>query len=419
MSMGRNKMDQLGASEIIGNSPAAQHLRAMIQRVARSNASVLICGPSGSGKELVARAIHNLGARAKHPFSAINCGAIPSELIESELFGHEKGAFTGATARRIGHFEASEGGSIFLDEIGDMRFEMQVKLLRVLEDRTIVRVGSSEMRPVDVRVISATHQNLDAAIADGRFREDLFFRLGVVVVQVPGLANRTEDIPMLIRHFQSKLPAEDQCCFDNSALRVLMQHGWPGNVRELRNFVERASVLHGGETLSAAEVSVLINPTAALAPFSFASMLTPKADAVDGLAAMSAAPTPASALSEAVSDAEADAAEVIFKAADDLIAMMTADQDALLADSESDMMLHLVEEADDHLVDGGNAMAKKPAHGRPIDLKREIETIELEQIHVALDLADGIISEAARLLTLKRTTLIEKMRKYGVQLQAA
>ncbi len=408
MSMGRNKVDQLGAAEIIGDSPAAQHLRAMIQRVARSKASVLICGPSGSGKELVARAIHNLGSRAKQPFSAINCGAIPSELIESELFGHEKGAFTGATARRIGHFEASEGGSIFLDEIGDMRFEMQVKLLRVLEDRTIVRVGSSEMRPVDVRVISATHQNLDDAIADGRFREDLFFRLGVVVLQVPGLASRTEDIPMLIRHFQSSLPAEDHCRFDGSAMQVLMQHSWPGNVRELRNFVERASVLHGGEMLTASEVTVLINPTAALAPFSFAAMLTPDMDEM-------AMPMPTPDLG----DAEADAADAIFKAADDLIAMMTADQHAMEAGDDSALAIDLSADEQEQLADSGNAMAKKPAHGRPIDLKREIETIELEQIHVALDLADGIISEAARLLTLKRTTLIEKMRKYGVQLQAA
>src|SRR5690606_12419314 len=147
---------------------------------ARSNASVMLCGPSGSGKELVARAIHDEGGRAGKAFAAINCGAIPSDLIESERFGHEKGSFTGAHARRIGHFEATDGGTLFLDEIGDMRFDMQVKLLRVLEERTIVRVGSSEMRRVDVRVISATHQDLGAAIAEGKFREDLFFRLGEI-----------------------------------------------------------------------------------------------------------------------------------------------------------------------------------------------------------------------------------------------
>ena len=354
MTVGQNNNAALEAL-IIGTSEATCRLREMIRRVARSNASVMLCGPSGSGKELVARAIHDEGARAGKAFSAINCGAIPGELIESELFGHEKGSFTGAHARRIGHFEATEGGTLFLDEIGDMRFDMQVKLLRVLEDRTIVRVGSSEVRGVDVRVISATHQDLGAAIADGKFREDLFFRLGVVVLQVPSLHNRVEDIPALIRHFQRKMPADVKCRYDDAALALLMQHDWPGNVRELRNFVERASVLHSGETLGIDDVAMLLNPTAALAPRRTVPTGSPVA-------------VPASA--------------------EDLVAA-----------------------AAPH--------AKTLAPGRPIDLKREIETIELEQIYVALDLADGIISEAARLLTLKRTTLIEKMRKYGVHQQAA
>ncbi|QCB53076.1 sigma-54-dependent Fis family transcriptional regulator [Sphingopyxis sp. PAMC25046] len=353
MTLGHNENTALEAL-IIGSSPAVCRLREMIRRVARSNASVMLCGPSGSGKELVARAIHDEGARAGKAFSAINCGAIPGELIESELFGHEKGSFTGAHARRIGHFEASEGGTLFLDEIGDMRFDMQVKLLRVLEDRTIVRVGSSEVKAVDVRVISATHQDLGAAIADGKFREDLFFRLGVVVLQVPSLASRVEDIPALVRHFQRRMPADAKCRYDDAAMALLMQHAWPGNVRELRNFVERASVLHGGETLGADDVAMLLNPTAALAP------------------------RPAVSSSPAVVQASAD-----------------------------------------DFTTPATPFAKTPAPGRPIDLKREIETIELEQIHVALDLADGIISEAARLLTLKRTTLIEKMRKYGVHQQAA
>lgn len=357
MTLGHNNNAALEAL-IIGTSAAACRLREMIRRVARSNASVMLCGPSGSGKELVARAIHDEGARAGKAFSAINCGAIPGELIESELFGHEKGSFTGAHARRIGHFETSEGGTLFLDEIGDMRFDMQVKLLRVLEDRTIVRVGSSEVKAVDVRVISATHQDLGAAIADGKFREDLFFRLGVVVLQVPSLASRAEDIPALVRHFQRQMPADAKCRYDDAAMALLMQHGWPGNVRELRNFVERASVLHGGETLGVEDVAMLLNPTAALAPRQ-AVPSSPAAVQV-GAEEFAAAPFAAAA-----------------------------------------------------------PQAKTPAPGRPIDLKREIETIELEQIHVALDLADGIISEAARLLTLKRTTLIEKMRKYGVHQQAA
>lgn len=354
MTVGQNNIGATALEAlIIGHSPAAQTLREMIRRVARSNASVMLCGPSGSGKELVARAIHDEGIRSGKAFSAINCGAIPADLIESELFGHEKGSFTGATARRIGHFEASEGGTLFLDEIGDMRFDMQVKLLRVLEDRTIVRVGSSDVRSVDVRVISATHQDLDAAIAEGKFREDLFFRLGVVVLQVPSLASRAEDIPALIRHFQRKMPADAKCRYDDAAMLTLMGHRWPGNIRELRNFVERASVLHGGETLGVDDVVMLLNPTAAPAPY----RTVPSSSA-----AVQASAEPACAAA---------------------------------------------------------AFAKAPAPGRPIDLKREIETIELEQIHNALDLADGIISEAARLLTLKRTTLIEKMRKYGVQQQAA
>lgn len=350
---GHNKAAAALEASIIGSSPAICQLRDMIRRVARSNASVMLCGPSGSGKELVARAIHDEGVRAGKAFAAINCGAIPSDLIESELFGHEKGSFTGAHARRIGHFEASDGGTLFLDEIGDMRFDMQVKLLRVLEERTIVRVGSSEMRRVDVRVISATHQDLGAAIAEGKFREDLFFRLGVIVLQVPSLASRVEDIPALIRHFQRKMPADAKCRYDDAALAVLLHHDWPGNVRELRNFVERASVLHGGETLGADDVARLLNPTAA--------------------------PAPRPAVPSSFAAVQASADDASFHA----------------------------------------AHPKTPAPGRPIDLKREIETIELEQIHVALDLADGIISEAARLLTLKRTTLIEKMRKYGVHQQAA
>lgn len=338
---------------LIGQSEAMQRLRSMIARVARTNASVLLTGPSGSGKELVARAIHDASARSKHCFSAVNCGAIPAELIESELFGHEKGAFTGAITRRTGHFEASSGGSIFLDEIGDMRFDMQVKLLRVLEERTITRVGSSEPRAVDVRVISATHQDLPTAIADGRFREDLFFRLGVVVVRVPRLASRVEDIPALIRHFQRNIDQTEKCRFDADAMALLMEHDWPGNVRELRNLVERANTLHPGEIIGRRDARFLLHPVSV----------------------------------------EAEDIDHDFALTDDDPGFDRTDRSAV--------------------------PARTPQPGRPIDLKREIEAIELEQIHVALDLADGIIADAARLLTLKRTTLIEKMRKYGLQQQAA
>jgi sigma-54 dependent transcriptional regulator, flagellar regulatory protein len=327
---------------IIGNSDAVRRLRQMIERVAASDVSVLLAGPSGSGKELVAQAIHMASARKANPFVAINCGAIPAELIESELFGHEKGAFTGAQARRIGHFEAANTGTLFLDEIGDMRFDMQVKLLRVLEERKVTRVGGSTVQNVDLRVISATHQDIDLAMANGQFRHDLFFRLGVVIVRVPDLASRVDDIPMLIRHFQRGKPPAAVARFDDGAIVRLQAHGWPGNIRELKNFVERAGVLMGGECVDAQAVEQLL------------SNVVPMVSAVSSVAAP--APLPAPALPASLSTLT-----------------------------------------------------------QPIDLKQEMESIELMRIHTALEMADGIVSEAARLLTLKRTTLIEKMRKYGLQ----
>ena len=245
MTVGQNNNMALEAL-IIGTSPATCRLREMIRRVARSNASVMLCGPSGSGKELVARAIHDEGARAGQAFSAINCGAIPGELIESELFGHEKGSFTGAHARRIGHFEATEGGTLFLDEIGDMRFDMQVKLLRVLEERVVTRVGSSVGTPVDVRIISATHRDLEAAMETGQFREDLYYRLNVVTLTLPPLAARREDIPLLANHFLQRLAGKygkRLSGFAPEALKALTTAAWPGNVRQLFNVVEQVCAL--------------------------------------------------------------------------------------------------------------------------------------------------------------------------------
>ncbi len=336
---------------IIGNSPAIVALREMIALVARSSASVMITGPSGSGKEMVARAIHQSSQRSDKPFVALNCGAIPSELIESELFGHERGSFTGAHSRRIGRFEEANHGTLFLDEIGDMRFDMQVKLLRVLEDGIVTRVGGTAAAPVDVRIISATHQNIDDAIATNRFREDLFFRLGVVMLQVPDLASRVEDIPALIAHFQQGKPRGAVARFDATGMARLMAHRWPGNVRELRNVVERAGVLAGGETLDAHGVEALLG----------------------------------NAASRIISGGDLRRAAVALVPKPAAIAPIALARSVQPIDTKT-----------------------------PIDLKDMLETLELERIQMALDSADGVISEAARMLTLKRTTLIEKMRKYGV-----
>jgi sigma-54 dependent transcriptional regulator, flagellar regulatory protein len=350
MVMAKTRSSGIAAPRaIIGASAAVAHLRDVIARVAPSDAAVLVSGASGTGKELVARAIHDASYRANKPYVAINCGAIPHDLIESELFGHEKGSFTGAQSRRIGRFEEANGGTLFLDEIGDMRFDMQVKLLRVLEEGVITRVGGNTPIAVDVRIISATHRNIEDAIHDGRFREDLYFRLGVVPVAVPDLKDRPDDIAALIAHFQAAKPQPMRTRFSDAAMARLFAHAWPGNVRELRNVVERAAILFGGATIDATAVETLFGK----------SGVTITDGQALRTAALQVAPTAPLAAPEPLP-------EVL------------------------------------------------PSGKMPIDLKAMLETMELERIQMALDMADGIISEAARLLTLKRTTLIEKMRKYGV-----
>jgi sigma-54 dependent transcriptional regulator, flagellar regulatory protein len=333
------RVDRMAADDrIVGSSAAMAHLRSIIARIGPSSAPVLITGPSGSGKEAVARAIHAASERADKPFVAINCGAIPPELIESELFGHEKGSFTGAATRRIGRFEEAHGGTLFLDEIGDMRFDMQVKLLRVLEDGAVQRVGGGSSIPVDVRIVSATHNDVHAQIEAGKFREDLYFRLGVLPVVTPALAARPEDIPDLIAHFQSKMGPVGRVRFDPAALARMQTHSWNGNVRELRNVLERGHVLFPGEVLSTDQVDQLLGVTP-ISNVTYIAEVRPEAKVV----------------------------------------------------------------------------ASPVTPGRtPINLRELVETMELERIQMALDMADGVVSEAARMLTLKRTTLIEKMRKYRV-----
>ncbi len=232
--------------EIVGRSPGIVRLREQIAAAAPSHGRVLIRGESGTGKELIAREIHRLSLRADKPFVEVNCAAIPEELIESELFGHERGAFTGATGRRRGKFEVADGGTIFLDEVGDMSLKTQAKVLRVLQEQTCERVGGSETLTVDVRVIAASNKNLEEEIHRGHFREDLYYRLNVIPFEVPPLRERKEDIPLLARHFLSRFSHEygkREMSLTPEAEDLLLQHPWPGNVRELRNVMERMIIM--------------------------------------------------------------------------------------------------------------------------------------------------------------------------------
>lgn len=247
-----NGSDDDWDAEIITRSTAMQQVLDDARRVAATDSSVLIHGASGTGKELLARAIHKASGRCAKPFVAINCGAIPADLLESELFGHKKGAFTGASRDHTGLFQSAHGGTILLDEIGDMPMELQVKLLRVLQERQIRPVGSAQSIDVDVRVLSATHQNLDAAIADGRFREDLLYRLNVVTLHLPALAERREDIPLLADHLLVKLTANSRRkVLAPEAMELLVGGHWPGNIRQLSNILERCVALAPGRVIDA------------------------------------------------------------------------------------------------------------------------------------------------------------------------
>jgi len=322
-----------------GSSPAVRQLRRMIDQVANFDTTVLILGESGTGKEVVARAIYERSGRRAGPFVAINCGAIPSELLESELFGHEKGAFTGAITARKGRFELAEGGTLFLDEIGDMSLPMQVKLLRVLQERSFERVGGDTTIHCNVRVIAATHRNLEQAIVKGSFREDLFYRLNVFPIEVPSLRERREDLAQLVSTLIAQLAAAGRgnVQLSSEALGVLKAYDWPGNVRELSNLIERLAVLHPGGSVRARDLPVRYRGS-----------------------------------SELVIEAETPT---------------FADEPML---------------ANDVLPSAG------------IDLKDHMARIETHLIRTALERSDGVVAHAAQLLCLRRTTLVEKLRKYGL-----
>jgi len=249
-------------TDLTGKSPLIQHLQEQIERVAPTNASVVIRGGHGTGKELVAQTIHSLSARKDRPMVEVNCAAIPEELIESELFGHEKGAFTGATERRQGKFDQADGGTLFLDEIGDMSLKSQAKVLRILQEQKFERVGGSRTIHVDVRILAATNKNLEEEIQKGTFRADLFYRLNVVPIEVPDLNERLEDIPLLVQDFlkQFRRKGLGDKIFSSEAIHLLQEHSWPGNVRELKNIVERVMIMSPESTISSKTVSVFLSP---------------------------------------------------------------------------------------------------------------------------------------------------------------
>jgi sigma-54 specific flagellar transcriptional regulator A len=240
----------------LGQSARIIQVRRLLEQVAEFDTNVLITGESGTGKEWAARYLHALGHRSDKPFVPVNCGAIPSELLESELFGHEKGAFTGAYTMRIGRFEAAEGGTLFLDEIGDMSLPMQVKVLRVLQERTFERIGSNQSTRCNVRVVAATHRNLEEAIAAKEFREDLYYRLNVFPIELPPLRERAEDLPLLIEQILGRRVGKglDRITLTPGALRVLKQYRWPGNIRELANLLERLCVLHPADSVDISDL---------------------------------------------------------------------------------------------------------------------------------------------------------------------
>ncbi|MET4162965.1 sigma-54 specific flagellar transcriptional regulator A [Marinobacterium sp. MBR-111] len=337
----------------VGQSAPIREIRHLIAQVAPRDISVLITGESGTGKEVVARCLHEHSPRRDGPFVPVNCGAIPSELLESELFGHEKGAFTGAISSRPGRFELANGGTLFLDEIGDMPLPMQVKLLRVLQERQFERVGGSKTLEVDVRIVTATHKNLELMIQDGQFREDLYYRLNVFPIEMPALRDRLEDLPLLINNLSQQLDetGSGRLQFHPAALESLRLHPWPGNVRELANLVERLSIIHPGGVIGVSEL-----------PPKFRHIEEPDPERY----VRPELPLPVDT-EQATASAEIAAAEAL------------------------------------------------PAEG--VDLKAWLESHEQRLIHQALDATDQVVSKAARLLQIRRTTLVEKMRKYGIERQ--
>ena len=350
LSSGESRSSLLFRS-LVGISQAVSNVRQLIEQVADSEANVLILGDSGTGKEVIARNLHYHSDRKDKPFVPVNCGAIPPDLLESELFGHEKGAFTGAISTRQGRFELANGGTLFLDEIGDMPLAMQVKLLRVIQERVFERVGSNKSITANVRIIAATHRNLEGEITEGRFREDLFYRLNVFPIEVPALAQRVEDIPLLLEELILRMENNKRGSLrlTTAAISALQQYEWPGNVRELSNLVERLLIMFPNGVV--------------------------------------------------------DVNDLPEKYRKDIDATFTA---VATNNENSDVQQRVVS----HVV---NQVEQDSLPEEGIDLKAHLLSLESSLIKQALNEANGVVAHAAQRLNMRRTTLVEKMRKYGLQ----
>ena len=348
---------------ISGKSKLTEELIKLIQMVSRSNSTALILGETGTGKDVIARAIHKASQRSGDLIT-VNCAAIPSELLESELFGHEKGAFTGADKLRKGKFEQSSGGSMFLDEIGDMPLSLQAKLLRAIENKTIQRVGGSSDIKIDLRLICATHRNLEKKVDSGEFRADLFFRINVLPIQVPSLAERRDDIPDLVLNLLKNVDTEDELKpkFTPDAVTALTKHNWPGNVRELKNLIERACILFQGQEVTSTNIT-------------------------ENLLRLKAPNT-------------IEEQNEIWEVTSELIDDVNFHED--IEDDELNSLPH------------PNNYKDWFTFYDEIDIRRHLQDIEIILIEAALEKTNGKISNAADLLKLRRTTLIEKMKKFSI-----
>jgi len=363
---------------LVGRSDPIQRVRHMMGQVANTEVSVLITGESGTGKEVVARNLHLNSARADNPFVPINCGAIPRELLESELFGHEKGAFTGAISSRVGRFELADGGTLFLDEIGDMPLTMQVKLLRVLQERSFERVGGVKTIQTDVRILAATHKDLEKMIDEGEFRQDLFYRINVFPIEMPSLRERATDVPLLLNELITAMEAEGRGSvrFNSGAIASLCRHNWPGNVRELANLVERMAILHPHGIVGLEDL-----------PKKFLHL----SDQEINEASLSATSLSQNSPSENSSTAAQSVVPI----------QGLSSSVSISSGSGSPGFLP---------PDGGSLL---PLHG--LDLKEYLANLEKDLIEQALDDSAGVVARAADRLHIRRTTLVEKMRKYQLQ----